>query len=64
MTTEYHWPLQDELDDSSDSEGSDWFNITVALEILPTSCEHNVPLMNITLQNEPEEGLCNLHIAR
>ena len=59
MTTEYHWPLQDGSDDTSDSEESDWFNITVAMEILPTSCEHIIPLMNIALQNETLEGLAN-----
>lgn len=44
-TTESHW-----------SDGTDGFNLTVAMEIIPTSCDYDLPLINITLLNESAPG--------
>ena len=33
------------------------FNLTVAMEIIPASCDYDIPLMNITLVNESTPGM-------
>lgn len=40
------------------SVGSDntVFNITVSMEIVPASCDYNIPLINITLLSEDVPG--------
>ena len=32
------------------------FNLTIAMEIIPASCDYDIPLMNITLVNESTSG--------
>ena len=33
------------------------FNLTIAMEIIPASCDYDIPLMNITLVNESTPGM-------
>jgi len=39
------------------------FNLTVAMEIIPASCDHDIPLINITLLNESAPGMYVLAIS-